>query len=597
MPKLDTTNALYYGDNLEVLRRYIPDESIDLAYLDPPFKSDQDFNVLFREHDGTKAAAQIRAFEDTWGWDDAAERSFIETVEAGGRLSVAMQALRAFLGASDMMAYLSMMAPRLQELRRALKPTASLYLHCDPTASHYLKIVLDSVFGPENFRSEIVWKRSSAHSDTKQGRKLHGHIHDTLLFYTKGKQWTWNPVFTPYSDEYTGRDYRLVDEEGRRFRRGDLTAAKPGGDTEFDWRVKKHLDVKERWTADLDDEYLRPRAGWEYRAVRPYKGRYWAYSKANLREFAREGRLRHTFDGMPEYKRFLAEMPGVPLQDLWTDITPLGSGTAERLGYPTQKPELLLERIILSATNLGDVILDAFCGCGTTIGAAEKLGRRWVGIDITHLAINLIKHRLVHAHGADIAKRFVVIGEPVSLPDAKDLATQDRFQFQCWALGLIGARPTEPKKGADGGVDGRLFFHDESDGGPTRTAMFSVKSGKLKATDVRDLRAVIDREKATLGALISINEPTKAMRAEAASCGFYTSNYDQQKYPRLQLLTIDDLLEGRARFEYPAARQINVTFKRAPAVQPLVDQGSLFEGVRTKMARAALPTRRARKRA
>ena len=329
----DLLNQLYYGDNLDVLRLHVLDESVDLVYLDPPFNSNANYNVLFAERDGTQAAAQIKAFEDTWRWDEGSARAYADVVEAGGRVSQALQAFRTFLGESDMLAYLAMMAPRLVELRRVLKPTGSLYLHCDPTASHYLKILMDAVFGPKFFRSEIVWKRSSAHSDTKQGRKIHGHIHDIILFCTKGKEWTWNELYTAYDESYIGRDYRLVDDDGRRFRRDNLTAARPGGDTEYEWRVKKHEGVRERWIADLDNEHRKPKPGWEYEGVRPYKGRYWAYSKANMKDFARDGRLRHTFNGRPEYKRYLDEMPGVPLQDLWTDIEPINAVAQERLGH------------------------------------------------------------------------------------------------------------------------------------------------------------------------------------------------------------------------------------------------------------------------
>jgi DNA modification methylase len=343
-------NHLYYGDNLDVLRRYVKDESVDLIYLDPPFNSRQDYNVLFAEKDGSRSSSQIKAFEDTWEWNQEAERTYEELVEQGGQVADVMRAFRTFLKGSDMMAYLAMMAPRLIELKRVLKVTGSIYLHCDPTASHYLKMLMDAVFGPTQFRSEIVWKRSSAHSDTKQGLKNFGHIHDIILFFTKAERWSWDPQFTDYDESYVHRDYRLVDETGRRFRRGDLTAAKPGGDTDYEWRVKKHDGLRERWVADLDDEYLHPKPGWEYSAVRPYKGRFWAYSKANMRQFAVEGRLRHTFDGMPEYKRYLDEMEGVALQDIWTDLNPIVAGTEERLGYPTQKPESLLERIITASS-------------------------------------------------------------------------------------------------------------------------------------------------------------------------------------------------------------------------------------------------------
>ena len=560
---------LFYGDNLDILRRHIADESVDLVYLDPPFKSNQNYNVLFAERDGTQAAAQIKAFEDTWHWDQAASRAYEEVVESGGSVADALRAFRICVGGNDMLAYLSMMAPRLVELRRVLKPAGTLYLHCDPTSSHYLKVLLDAVFGPENFRGELVWKRSSAHSDTKQGSKQPGRIHDVLLFYTKTAEWTWNEVYTPYADSYTGRDYKHVEEgTGRRFRRGDLTAARPGGDTSYGWRVKKHKGVQERWVADLEDEHLNPVAGWEYKGVRPYEGRYWAYSKANLKQFAREGRLRHTYGGMPEYKRYLDEMPGVPLQDLWMDVPPLQSGMAERLGYPTQKPEALLERVLQASSNEGDVVLDPFCGCGTTIAAAERLKRRWIGIDITHLAINLIRHRLRHAYGDGIERTYDVVGEPVSVPDAAALAAADPFQFQCWALGLVGARPAQNKKGADKGIDGRRYFH-EVEGATTRQIVFSVKAGKTGPDHVRELRGVVEREDAAIGALICLRRPTKAMREEAADAGSYTSPWG--RHPRIQLLTIEDLLSG-TQLDAPPTRQVDRTFRKAPRAETPVPE-------------------------
>jgi DNA modification methylase len=557
-------NTLYYGDNLDILKRYVKDESVDLVYLDPPFNSNATYNVLFAEQNGTRAAAQIKAFEDTWTWDQEAAREYEEMVESGGRVADALRAFWTFLGPSNMLAYLAMMAPRLVELRRVLKPTGSIYLHCDPTASHYLKMLMDAVFGVEFFLSEIAWKRSGAHSDAKQGRKNYGHNHDVLLFYSKSRNCIWNTVFTAYDEEYVGRDYKLVEEgTGRRYRRGDLTAAKPGGDTRYEWRVKKSADQRERWESDLDDEYLQPIPGREYKGVVPYPGRYWAYSIDNMRQFAKEGRLRHTYEGMPEYKRYLDEMPGVSLQDTWTDISPIVAGTAERLGYPTQKPEALLERIISASSNEGDVVLDPFCGCGTAVVAAEKLKRHWLGIDITHLAITLIKNRLLDSFGEEALP--AVVGEPVSVPDAETLAAQDPWQFQWWALGLVGARPVEHKKGADRGIDGRLYFHDEK-GGKTKQVIISVKAGEsINVSHVRDLQGVLTREGAEIGVLISMKEPTQPMRTEAASAGFYNSPGWNTKHPHIQLLTVADLLSGAA-IDYPS-RHGNVTFKKAPRLQ------------------------------
>jgi SAM-dependent methyltransferase len=274
---------------------------------------------------------------------------------------------------------------------------------------------------------------------------------------------------------------------------------------------------------------------------------------------ANEGRIKHTGTGVPRYVRYLDEMPGVPLQDLWTDIKPIGAKAAERLGYPTQKPQALLERIINSSSNPGDVVLDPFCGCGTTIAAAQELGRKWIGVDITSLAISLIKVRLQDQFEGKA--EFETVGEPVSKPDARKLAKENPYQFQWWALGLVGARPFEQKKGADKGIDGRLYFHDEGPSGETKNIVFSVKAGKVSVDHLRDLRGVIDREQAAIGVLISLNEPTKPMLTEAASAGFYESAYG--KFPRLQLLTIEAILAGKA-VQMPPAHALNVTFKKAP---------------------------------
>ena len=488
---MPTGNTLYYGDNLDILRRYIADETVDLIYLDPPFKSNQDYNVLFAEQNGSRSAAQIKAFEDTWRWDQAAAAAYQEVVEFGGRISEAMQGFRKLVGGNDMLAYLAMMAPRLVELRRVLKATGTIYIHCDPVASHYLKLLMDATFGPNRFLNEVTWKRSSAHSDIKQGMKRCGRIRDILLIYTKSEEYPWNPLYTPYTEDYIRSEYRHVTSGGRRYKETDLTAARPGGETEYDWRVRRRLAPGERWQTDLDDEYKRPKPKYEYKAVRPYEGRFWAYSLENMQEFARAGKLIHRKTGMPRLTQFTDEMPGIPLQDLWDDI-PQESGKLD-LGYPTQKPEALLERIINASSNEGNLVLDPFCGCGTAVAVAQRLKRRWIGIDITHLAITLIRHRLKNTFGSEA--EYKVIGEPVSLPDAQALAQQNAYQFQWWALGLVGARPTEQKKGADRGIDGRLYFHDEP-GGKTKQIILSVKSGNVTVKDVRDLRGVLEREQA-----------------------------------------------------------------------------------------------------
>jgi len=552
-------NYLYYGDNLTVLRDHIKDESVDLIYLDPPFNSRQDYNVLFAERDGTRSASQIMAFEDTWEWNMDAEAAYEEVVERGGRVSQAIQAFRTFLGNSDMMAYLAMMAPRLIELHRVLKETGSIYLHCDPTAGHYLKIVLDAIFGPAQFVNEVTWKRSSAHSDTKQGMRRFGRIRDLLLVYTKSEEHVWNPVYTPYTAEYLESEYRHLHSSGRRYKETDATAARPGGDTEYEWRVKRPNAAAQRWVPDLTEEFRKPREEWEYLGVRPYNGRFWGYSKANLEKFWNEGHLIHRKTGMPRIIQFADEMPGIPLQDLWNDIPP-ASGD-ENLGYPTQKPEALLERVVKSSSNEGGTVLDPFCGCGTAISVAQRLNRHWIGIDITHLAIGLIKKRLDDAFGVEVRESYEIIGEPADLKGAEELAKQDPYQFQWWALSQVGARPLEKKKGADQGIDGRLYFHDER-GGKTKQIILSVKAGKLHATYVRDLRGVVEREKAEIGVLISMEPPTKPMLREATQAGFYRPPGLADKYPRIQILTIEELLAAK-KVDYPRFAA-DATFKKAP---------------------------------
>lgn len=526
-------NKLYYGDNLDVLRRYVKDETVDLVYLDPPFKSQQDYNVLFAEKDGSRSASQIMAFEDTWEWNQESVHAYEEVVEHGGAVAQSMIAFRTFLGNSDMMAYLSMMAPRLIELHRILKPTGSIYLHCDPTASHYLKMLMDAIFDPGSFRSEIVWKRSSAHSDTKQGRKQHGRIHDIILFYTKGRDWTWNPLYTPYDEDYVRQFYKYKEPgTGRVYRLGDLTG--PGG------------------AAKGNPQY-------EVMGVT----RYWRYTKEKMQELIRQGRVVQTQPGaVPAYKRYLDEMPGVPLQDLWTDINPVAAQAMERLGYPTQKPEALLERIINASSNEGDLVLDPFCGCGTAVAVAHKLQRKWIGIDITHLAVNLIRQRLRDHFGAQVDGSYDVIGEPASLADAAELARTDPFQFQSWALGLVGARvANHAKRGADRGIDGRLYFHDDKSG-QSKQIILSVKAGEnVNVAQVRDLRGVIEREKAEIGVLISMEPPSRPMLKEAADAGSYKSPYTEERFPRIQILTVAQLLAGTS-IAYP--RLLDATYKKAP---------------------------------
>ena len=527
-------NKLYYGDNYEVLKRYVKDETVDLVYLDPPFNSRQDYNVLFAEKDGSQSSSQIHAFEDTWEWNIDAQLSYELIVEQGGRVADALRAFKTFLFNSDMMAYLAMMAPRLIELRRVLKQTGSIYLHCDPTASHYLKILMDAVFGPENFRSNIVWKRTSSHSNASRN---YGAVNDDLLFYVKSNAaYTYNVQYVPYSENYVKENYYRVDENGRLYR-----------------------------TDNLRNPSDRPNLKYEYKGYKPHANG-WAISKERMEKLDSEGRLHFpkSKDGRILLKRYLDEMPGMQVTNIWDDILVIHAMALERLGYPTQKPEALLERIIKASSNEGDLVLDPFCGCGTTVQVAQRLNRRWIGIDITHLAIGLIKKRLSDAFGPEIRERYEVVGEPTDYNGAAALAAEDKYQFQWWALGQVGARPADQKKGADHGIDGRLYFHDD-DSGKSKQIIFSVKAGGVSVPQVRDLRGVIEREKAEIGVFLCFEEPTKPMLKEAAEAGFYKSS-DGSIWPRLQILTIQQILEGKQP-EYPAHRR-DATFKKAPRSRP-----------------------------
>lgn len=512
------SGALFYGDNLDVLRTYVSDESVDLVYLDPPFNSNASYNVLFAEQDGSRSSAQVKAFGDTWRWDEGAAMAYEEVVEEGGQVSQAMRAFRTLLGPSNMLAYLAMMAPRLVELHRSLKPTGSIYLHCDPTASHYLKLLLDAVFGPENFRNDIVWKRKAGRGETNAAAIRFGVTADNLLFYAKSKKAVFNRQYRENNPEYIASKFTHEDPDGRRYRRDNLTSPS-----------------------------LRPNLIYEYKGYSPPpKG--WAVSRERMEEMEAEDRLYFPPDKSRriQRKRYLDELKGETVDSLWDDIPPINSQAAERLGYPTQKPEALLERIIEASSNPGDVVLDPFCGCGTAIAVSERLERRWIGIDITFLATHLIKSRLADAFGD--ALDVEVIGEPTTKSEAEELAKEDPFQFELWALSKVNARNADKRKGADRGIDGRFPFH-ETPGGKTRQAIISVKSGRIGPQHVRDLRGVIEREEAEIGVLITMRDPTPAMRAEAATAGVYRSGSEGVgtwgDHPRMQLLTIQELLEGR----------------------------------------------------
>ena len=512
------TNALYYGDNLDVLRRYVPDESVDLVYLDPPFNSNASYNVLFKERSGEESPAQIKAFTDTWEWTQESERTFEQEIvlnpETPPNVKEMVSAFRQFIGSNAMMAYLVMMTPRLVELRRVLKPTGSIYLHCDPTASHYLKLLMDAVFGAVFFQNEISWKRTSGHSDAQR----FGRVHDVILFYTRDRDAIWNVTHQPFDAAYVARYYRYKDPDGRRWMSGDLSAAGlQGGGYQYEWKGVT---------------------------------RVWRVPRSTMEQLDAQGRVFYTKNGIARRKRYLDESPGLKMQDVWADIEALRSWHKERLGYPTQKPQALLERIIEASSNEGDVVLDPFCGCGTAVAAAEKLKRRWMGIDVTHLAVALMKNRLKTAFDIVPGRDYEVVGEPADVGSARALAEQDRYQFQFWAMSLLEASPREQsRRGADRGIDGIVYFIDGPRRSP-RKAIVQVKSGRVSSPLIRDLKGTVQREKAAMGLFITLEEPTSAMRTEAVSAGFYHSDVWQRDYPKIQLRTIAELLEGKT-FDLP----------------------------------------------
>lgn len=496
------TNRLYYGDNLDVLREF-PDEFVDLIYLDPPFNSNAGYNVLWSTK-GAASDASIEAFDDTWTWGDASKNALLDIKRGTNRpLQVMMEAMHSAIGENPLMAYLAMMAVRLVELHRVLKPTGSLYLHCDPTASHYLKLVLDAVFGAENFRNEIIWKRT-----TPKGLAFtrFASNHDTILVCQKGAGAIWNASYLPHSEDYLER-YNLIDEAtGRRFQATSL----------------------------LNPNKNRPNLTYEFgghqRVWRWTRERMEAANNAGLIYFPSGG-------GVPREKRFLDEQEGVPVSDVWTDIPPLNSQAQERLGYPTQKPRALLERIIAASSNPGDLVLDPFCGCGTAVDAAEKLGRQWIGIDVTHIAIGMIEDRMRSGYPGI---QFETVGVPKDLASAEKLAADDKHQFQQWACWQVGGYPRD-KKGGDKGVDG--WFNVLTGKDQIETGVISVKGGEnLNPAMVRDLGRVMERDKHRFGLFITAAMPTKGVREEIASHPMIETEFG--RFPAMQVVTMAQFFHG-----------------------------------------------------
>jgi len=500
-------NSLYYGDNLNVLREYIKDESIDLIYLDPPFNSRRDYNVLYNETDSISSEAQLKAFKDTWYWDREAESAYYELTHnknISPKLIEMISSFRSFMGENDMMAYLVMMAIRLVELYRVLKPTGSLYLHCDPTASHYLKILLDMIFRG-GFRNEIIWKRTSNTGSSKAIAKKFPQQNDIILFYSK-ENYFYKQLIKGYSEKYLKR-FKYKDEKG-------------------------------------------------YYRLSPLK----TYSEDRFRDWLEKGLIVYpgSKDALPSYKQYIDESRGVVIGNLWDDINPINPMAKERLGYPTQKPLALLERIINASSNEGDIILDPFCGCGTAVIAGQTLNRKWIGIDVTHLAINLIKWRLEDSFKLKYKKDYAVIGEPNDIRGALQLAKEEPFQFQYWALSLVNARPVESKgkKGKDFGVDGLIFFSDDNLG-KIKKIIVQVKGGKTGSKDIRDLIGTIENQKAEMGIFICTQNITKDMQTEAVKVGKYHSEGWNKDYSKIQIYTLEELMEGKKTDLPPDQRTFN----------------------------------------
>ena len=514
LDRMAAENALFYGDNLDILRQHISDESVDLIYLDPPFNSNRSYNVLFKTRSGDESQAQVEAFDDTWTWSQQAEALYNSMIQGAAPVKVAeaLEAMRRLLGDNDVLAYIVMMTGRLVELHRVLKRTGSLYLHCDPTASHYLKLMLDAIFGATNFVSEITWLRTTTHNDAKRWSPNA----DVILYYGKTSEVTWNPIHLPHSEEYIASKYRAADPDGRRYMLDNITSPNPRPNLTYDW--KGHQP--------------------------PPNG--WRYSVETMTKLDAEGLIWYpdSKDKRPRLKRYLDEQPGVVAGNVWTDISPINSRASERLGYPTQKPLALLERIIEASSNPGDVVLDPFCGCGTAVDAAQKIGRRWVGIDVTYLAVDLIDKRLRATYGEDVAKSYKVHGIPHDLDGAHALFAANPFDFERWAVSLVDAQPNQKQVG-DKGIDGVIRFPTDNKGGTGRSLVSVKGGGTVNPGMVRDLVGTVEQQKADMGVFICLSEPTKGIREVENASGVYTWPVDGRTFPKVQVFTVAELLAGR----------------------------------------------------
>jgi DNA modification methylase len=534
-------NQLFYGDNLEVLRRHIKDESVDLCYIDPPFNSKRNYNQIYNNI-GKEDQAQAQAFIDTWTWDDIANQGLAEIQEnyLGHFTSQSIDlisGLAKVLGKGSLLAYLVSMTLRIAEIYRVLKPTGSFYLHCDQSASHYLKIIIDAIFCSQSgdFKDEIIWKRKTGRGETNHKSNKFGISTDTILFYTKSNNNFFNAQFNSNADgysEYMEKSFKHVDENGRRYQADNLASPSP-----------------------------RPNLMYEYKGYKP-PAMGWAISKEKMEEWDRNGLLHFPKDkdGRIRRKRFLDELKGRPIQNLWDDIQPISSQAAERLGYPTQKPEALLERILKASSNEGDVVLDAYCGCGTTVAVSQRLNRQWIGIDITYQSISLILKRLEDSFGKGVLDNITLNGIPKDMKSAEALANKSddrtRKEFEKWAvLTYSNNRATiNQKKGADKGIDGIAYFRSEKD--DPEKIILQVKSGKVKSGDIRDLQGTMTRESAVLGVFITLQKPTKDMLKEAKEAGIYQSQYMSAPVDKIRIVTVQEIIEEQKRLEILLALEV-----------------------------------------
>jgi site-specific DNA-methyltransferase (adenine-specific) len=576
---------LYFGDNIKFLREpsIFPPESVDLVYLDPPFNSKHQYNVLFRDPSGAPSSAQTKAFDDTWTWTLSANDAMLEAIRSGegSKIGDALEGLQKILGPEDdMFAYLCTMAPRIVYLHRVLKPTGSLFLHCDPTASHYLKVLLDAVFGLGNFKNEIIWRRTGSNNSAKR----FGPVHQNILFYAKSNQRVFyrDRAMGPYTVEYVTKNFKNKDERGA-YQPVSLTGpGKREGDSGKPWHGFDPTEGGRHWQP-ASYLYLKYRElTGEDLAKYPLLDRLTKLDEVGLLHWGDDPQ-----ENVPRYKEYLEDARGTPLQDIWAfvpgtkgcvysdakagideEVRWISSKERQRTGYDTQKPLGVLERIIRATTKPGDVVLDPFCGCGTTVVAAQKLGRQWIGIDSTYVAIGLVEKRLKESFGKAVADEWRVEGRPTTLAEAEALSNLDKFQFQYWVvIDVLGAQPKDKrgKKGADQGVDGLLRFQEGS--GKMRSVLIQVKGGEAgERADIATLRGDMAREKADIGVFVSLRPPTGPMIKEAATDGFYEPEdrigATATKYPKIQLLTIEELLSGAKRLEYPY--HADVTYRPSP---------------------------------